>query len=250
MLQPNPITIYLMPWGRVGSNLVNSIMAKGRNVRVYNEPLTRLDTGGRKQNLTAAEVWATQEAWLRTHIIETDHAGPIFLNLAAVHIKDPAAFKTLMEPLSPVYLIHDRHDVVATVISAMRTKAWVQEGAAIGEKRAWAIPKGASVDFKPAIDPEEFLTMTDVVTKGRQIITTLTADKNATTYYYEDLMRDMDGVITDIFAKARIPFTFYEVKSGKFGSDALENMVANASALSHSIRQYNIPTRLQLSKGA
>ena len=239
-----------MPWGRVGSNLVNSIMARGRNVRVYNEPLTRLDTGGRKQNLTAAQVWATQEDWLRAHIIDTDHVGPIFLNLAAVHIKNPTAFKALMAPLDPVYVVHDRHDVVATVISAMRTKAWVQEGAAIGEKRVWAISKGASVEFKPVIDPAEFLTMTGVVTKGRQIIAALTADQNATTYYYEDLMRDMDGVITDIFAKARIPFTSYEVKSGKFGSDALENMVANAPALSHSIIQHNIQTSLQLSKGA
>ena len=243
-----PLTIYLMPWGRVGSNLVNQIMSQGKGVKVYNEPLTRIDTVSRKSDLSLEETWVCQAEWLEKHIINATHKGPIFLNLAAVHIVDPVAFKTLMAPCDPVYVVHDRIDVAATVISAMRTSAWVEEGAQKGVKRSWAIPKGESVNFRPNIPAKNFSKMVGVVDKGRSVIKTVTAGYNTTTYYYEDLFEDMDGVITDIFAKARIPYHSYEVKSAKFGSAFLANMVSNAEELSDVIVKDKIQTELVLAR--
>lgn len=240
------ITIYLMPWGRVGSNLVNSIMAQNRSVKVYNEPLTRIDMEGRKRNLPEAEIWDEQAAWLEENILTQAAPGPIFLNLAAVHIKNPRAFAQLFSEVEPVYIVHDRKDIVATVISAMRTQAWTQEAAEKGEKRSWAIPKGESVDFRPIIPVPDFLEMVGVVELGREIIETVTAGRNATKYFYEDLLFDMDGVITDVFSKACIPFHSYEVRSAKFGSEALENMVGNAGDLSDAIIENRLFTKLEL----
>jgi len=249
MVNKRPVTIYLMPWGRVGSNLVNSIMEQGQNVTVYNEPLTPIDMKCRRQNLSEDETWVQQEIWLKTKILTDKGTHPIFLNLAAVHIKDPKAFTALMAQCDPVYLVHDRHDVVATVVSAMRTQAWVQEGVEKGEKRGWSLPKGGEVKFRPRIEITDFLKMTNVVENGRKIIAQITQGQHATTYYYEDILFDMEGVIVDIFAKARIPYHPYEVKSGKFGSEALADMVENASELSAAIIAQAIPTQLILEDG-
>ena len=246
MTARHPVTVYLMPWGRVGSNLVNSIMGQHAATKVWNEPLTRLDSVGRSKDQSDDEIWQTQADWLKTYILDAAGTGPIFLNLAAVHIKKPIEFVKLLAPTNPVYMVHDRRDVVATVISAMRTNAWVQEGVKIGEKRSWAIPKGASVNFRPYLAPADFKKMVGVVDNGRAIIKTVTEGQNATTYYYEDLMDDMDGVITDVFAKARIPFQNYEVRSAKFGSQYLEDMVANPAELAKVIVASAVPTALIL----
>lgn len=241
-----PLTIYLMPWGRVGSNLVNQIMEQGAGVKVYNEPLTEIDYFSQKENLSREEIWLRQAEWLEKHIINTTRKGPVFLNLAAVHILDPLAFKTLMAPCDPIYIVQDRRDVAATVISAMRTSAWVEEGVKKGEKRNWAIPRGESVNFRPHLPGADFLRMVGLVNSGRRLIASVTAGYNATTYFYEDLFEDMDGVITDIFAKARIPYYRYEVKSAKFGSACLADMVSNPEELSEIITEENIPTELIL----
>lgn len=242
------VTILLMPWGRVGSNLVNGIMALGHDVTVHNEPLTRIDTRGRAGGRTHQQIWDDQQMWLDENIINATSTGPVFLNLAAVHINDPAAFATLMAPCDPTYIVLDRRDVAATVISALRTKAWVDEGAKIGKKRSWAIPKDACVDFRPTIAPKAFLAACQTVENGRKIIANLTEVSGATTYYYEDLMFDMVGVVADIFAKSRITPYRYHVTSGKFGSDTLNDMVANGAQIAQAIIRHAIATRLILPK--
>lgn len=241
-----PVTVLLMPWGRVGSNLVNSIIKQAPNVVVHNEPLTGIDTRGRREGLSRENIAQLQDEWLEEHIVAADHGRPIFLNLAAVHILDPNAFRKRLAPVEPTYVILDRVDVVATVISAMRTSAWVREGQEIGEERSWSIPKGASVDFRPAMDSGEFTNMVDLIDLGRSIIDQVTEGRNATRYLYEDIVNDMDGVMTDIFAKARIPYIRYEIRSAKFGSKALGDMIANPEDITKVIRAKKIATDLLL----
>lgn len=241
-----PVTIYLMPWGRVGSNLVNSIVAQNRKVRVYNEPLTGIETSGRKLGLTNLEIWENQLLWLEANILNNSAKKPVFLNLAAVHILNPTIFAKLLSEINPVYLIQDREDLAATVLSAMRMQAWVQQGIEKGEKRSWAIPKGTAVQFTPMINAEDFLNMVSLIKKGRDIIKQITGDQNATTYFYEDLLMDMDGVINDIIAKAGLQYSPYEVKSSKFGSLAIVDLVKNALEVSQIIVEKKIATKLVL----
>ena len=56
----------------------------------------------------------------------------------------------------------------------------------------------------------------------------------------------MDGVLTDIFTKARIPFQNYEIRSAKFGSKCLVNMVTNPAELTQVIVNNTIPATLIL----
>lgn len=241
-----PVTFLLMPWGRVGSNLVNSIVQQAPGVVVHNEPLTGIDMKGRKAKAAKKTVVGWQNDWLKENVVDIVDGGPIFVNLAAVHILDPGSFARAVAPVSPAFVILDRLDVVATVVSAMRTEEWVREGAEKGEARAWAIPKGESVDFRPSIDPKAFERMVALIDKGRAIIDEVTQGYEATRYLYEDILVDMDGVMTDIFAKARIPYTPYEVRSAKFGSQSLANMIANPEEIAAIVRSKAIGTELIL----
>lgn len=240
------VTILLMPWGRVGSNLVNSIVAQVPGVVVHNEPLTGIDTKGRQKGASEKETAKWQRVWLQENVVEAKDDQPTFVNLSAVHILDPKSFANVMAPARPVYLILDRLDVAATVVSAMRTNAWVSEGAEKGEKRSWTIPKDSSVDFRPSLEPRAFEQMVELVGKGRTIIDEITQGHDVTRYFYEDLLNDMDGVMTDIFAKARLPYTRYEIRSAKFGSKALSDMIANADEISAVIHQKEVMTELLL----
>ncbi len=242
------LTVCLMPWGRVGSNLLNSIIARGRNVVVYNEPLTRIDSRGRKSGESRKQIWTAQRDWLAENIVQPDTDSTVFLNLSAVHVLRAAAFAKLIAPRKPTYIVLDRRDDLATAVSALRTRAWVDEGAAIGEKRTWAIPKDARVDFRPNIDPKALVDAVQIIQNGRDTITQITTAAKATptVYYYEDLVFDMTGVVADVFAKSRIPFYGFDVKSGKFGSARLADMVANPDALAKTVADHAIATQLEL----
>ena len=247
-LEKGITTLNLMPWGRVGSNLVNSILEKSSlNLTIFNEPLTGIDTRGKNANQNNETRWNAQVDWLEQNMINRDLTRGLYINLSAIHIIKSAEFRKLMRPHIDNYIVQDRRDVVATVLSAMRTQAWVDEGAKLGEKRNWAIPSNQSISFRPRLSISQFKKFVTIVAKGRQVISTILQDQTSTTYYYEELVSDMDGVILDILHKSGAENFNYSIKSGKFGSDHLSDMILNHEVFSNYIIENKIPTILELS---
>lgn len=239
------ITVLLMPWGRVGSNLVNSIVQKSRSCRVWNEPLTAVRTKVIGGGGTQPDVWPAQLEWMREHIGKSNEER-IFLNLNANALGDAAAFKDYMAGFSPNYLILDRHDDLATAVSALRTRAWVNEAAEKGETRSWSIPKGLEVQFRPFINPLNLKAAFANIERGRNNIAEITQDAGAKSFFYEQLVEDMKSVITEILAEAGIPAYDFKVTSGKFGSTKLSDMVENAEELMQIATERGISTELSV----
>lgn len=238
------IVILLMPWGRVGSNLVNGVVLRAKSLRVFNEPLTGIQTRTLSEGGRLEDVWANQEGWIEDNMLARPQ--DMFLNLAANSIMNPARFRDLVAPLCPRYLILDRQDDAAVAVSALRTEEWVAEGAANGEKRTWSIPRGLAVQFRPYISPARLLAARNIIRRGRDNIGIICSSGLATRYYYEDIILDMRGVISDILVKSGIPAYDFQVVTEKFGSPRLEDMVANAAELGEVIRSERISTSLVL----
>ncbi|MDO5620274.1 MAG: hypothetical protein Q4G24_02250 [Paracoccus sp. (in: a-proteobacteria)] len=234
--------IFLMPWGRVGSNLVNSIIQSSRAMRVFNEPLTGIMTRTVQAGGSGDEIWKNQREWLETEMLPGQR--DTFLNLAANCIAEPDTFRDIMAPLAPTYLVLDRKDDLATAISALRTEAWVSEGREKGEHRSWAIPKGQAVDFRPVIPVGRLRQALTIIRQGRDHIQRITQHKIPVTYYYEDLVEDMAGTLTDILYRCGIPRFDFEVRSAKFGDADLSKMVGNAAEIFDEVRRDNIRTAL------
>lgn len=231
-----------MPWGRVGSNLVNGIVAGTRRLRVWNEPLTGLRTRCLAAGGSAQEVWDLQAAWVAEHLLAGD--GDRFVNLAADSVERPEALRDLLAPLRPVFLVLDRRDDLATAVSALRMEAWVREGLRAGEARGWALPRGQRLEFRPHIPPDRLSGALATIARGRAALELILGEGARTRYFYEDLLADLPGVAADVLARCGLPAYDFEVRSARFGADRLAEMVANPGEIAAFARARGVATRL------
>ena len=235
--------VMLMPWGRVGSNLVNDIVRQaGRSV--YNEPLTGVETRGRRAGLGDGAIASAQADWLRDNL-KTD-AAPWFLNLAALSVSEPEATAAYLDQFDPIWIILDRQDIPATVLSSLRIEAWVAEGRRIGEHRGWAIPRGQNKGFRPTIAADDLRRVMRYVDLGRVAMERMVQGRQVRRYWYEDILLDLQGTVTDILHQIGLGTTLPQPRTGRFGTDHLSSMVANPAELACVIREAGVETRLIL----
>lgn len=236
------LVILLMPWGRVGSNMVNGIVQRSKAMKVWNEPLTGVQTRVIGAGGTLADVWPAQEEWLMENILtaETD----IFLNVAANSVADAAAFRETVRPLAPVHLVLDRRDDLATALSSLRTEEWVREGIAIGEQRNWSIPSGQSVNFRPNIDASKLKAAIAIIRQGRDNIATITEGYDTARYSYEELVSDMAGVVGDMLQRSGIPPYPFKAGTEKFGAGSLSKMVSNPQEIMDTANELGVESEL------
>ena len=125
--------------------------------------------------------------------------------------------------------MHDVYVVLARArvrcVSSARVSAWVAEGAARGEKRNWAIQ--SDVDFRPEIDPEKVRQNLQNVSEGRAIMHELVGIQTHLALYYEDMIHDLDGCMSDILRRVGVPRNPFRITSRKFGSSDLHRLVGN-----------------------
>ncbi len=235
------LAVLLMPWGRVGSNLVNAVVQRSKARKVWNEPLTGVQTRVIGAGGSLGDVWPAQRAWIEENLFE--NPGSIFLNVAANSVGDPAGFRDIVGPLDPSYIVLDREDDLATAVSALRTEAWVREGAEIGEQRSWSIPSGEAVTFRAHIPPDRLLAAYRIILKGRENIGIITEGRPTVRFTYEDLVARMPQVITAILEAADIPLYDFKVTTAKFGSNRLSDMVSNPDEVMRTAEEAGIATR-------
>tara|TARA_R110002072_G_scaffold139230_1_gene282645 strand:- start:485 stop:1207 length:723 start_codon:yes stop_codon:yes gene_type:complete len=218
-----PLTLILMPWGRVGSNMVLNAIAHFHKADVYNEMLTRIATMYASEPLPV--IAAHQADWLAQHATRATLKRPTVVNHAALSTADPQGFVDWMERESPQIITLDRHDDLSVALSSARVAAWVAEGAARGEKRNWAIQ--TDVDFRPDIDPAVVRKNLESVSKGRAMLYDLVGSQSHLALYYEDLILDLDGCMSDILRRVGVARNPFRISSRKFGGSDLHKLVGN-----------------------
>lgn len=237
----HPLTLLLMPWGRVGSNMVNAALSELR-VGVFNETLTGIES--RNAGQPQSVIVDAQITWLSERLAPQALDGPTFLNHAAISTPDPGRMREWIRHRSPQLVTLDRADDAAVALSSARAEAWIAQGQASGEKRNWSISRRA--EFRPRIDPEILRRNLEIVREGRRIMAGLVAGLPVLGLYYEDLVADMAGAMAAILRQAGIGWGPFSIRTSRFGSDRLAQMVANPDELAAVIRKDGAPTRLIL----
>ncbi len=237
------LVVLLMPWGRVGSNLVNGVVQRSKAMKVWNEPLTAVQTVVVGQGGSRADIAAAQFNWIKENLESA--TTDIFLNIAANSIEDPNQMGSLLWDLKPTFICLDRKDDLATAISALRTEQWVREGALIGEKRAWSIPSGLSVSFRPHIEASRLRAAINIIREGRRKMAIITGQSQCKTFFYEDLVADMGGTITTILTAAAIPAYDFKISTAKFGSSNLADMLENHEEIRTVAEELGLSTKLE-----
>lgn len=237
----HPLTLLLMPWGRVGSNMINAAMT-GLHVRVFNETLTGIES--RHAGQPRSVIADAQITWLNEKLAPQALDGPTFLNHAAISTMDTGRIREWIRHRSPQLVTLDRADDAAVALSSARAEAWIAKGRALGDKRNWSISSRA--EFRPRIDPEILHRNLGIVREGRQIMAGLVTGHPVLRLYYEDLVADMAGAMAAILRHAGIGWGPFSIRTSRFGSDHLAQMVANPEELAVIIREDGAPTRLIL----
>lgn len=235
----HPLGLLLMPWGRVGSNMVNAALA-GAGVKVFNEPLTGIASRSRGQPREA--VAAAQMAWLADSLAPEALEQPALLNHAALSSADPAALRDWIAARGVRVVTLDRGDDAAVALSSARSEAWIAEGAALGEARNWSIARG--VRFTPRIAPDKLLANLEHVREGRRIMAELVAGRPVLHLFYEDLVADMDGAMAALMRHLGLAWRPFDIRTSRFGADSLAQMVANPDELAAVLRADGGPTAL------
>lgn len=227
-----PLTLLLMPWGRVGSNMVNAALT-GLGARVHNEPLTGIASHHKAEGQAA--IASAQMAWLAETLAPVCIDRPTVLNHAALSTADPAAMRDWIGARGARLVTLDRGDDAAVALSSLRVEAWIAEGEARGEKRNWSISRG--VTFTPHLPPHRLARNLALVREGRRIMAELVGTRPALRLFYEDLTADMDGAMAALLRHAGIPWRPFRIQTSRFGSDDLARMVANPEELAEVLRK-------------
>lgn len=229
----HPLGLLLMPWGRVGSNMIN-IALDDLGVQVFNEQLTLIASRGREQGQPREAIATEQMRWLAEALAPENLTRPGLLNHAALSTADPAAMRDWIAARGPRLVTLDRGDDAAVALSSARVEAWIAEGAARGEKRRWAITRG--VRFRPRIDPDQLRHNLANVREGRRIMAELVGDRPVLRLFYEDLLADMDGAMAALMRRIGVDWRPYRIMTSRFGADSLAQMVANPEDIAAVLR--------------
>ena len=233
----------LMPWGRVGSNLVTSSLMASADIEIDNEPTTRLKTFGLRKGLSSATIAAQQLEHLSSFRAANRDAG------AAVGLK--LSYRSLIAPhyymerlaglgFRPIIIL--RHNFLRCAVSQLRAVARAE--AQDKGQRIWRSPWAVAVDEpKPGpthIDTGEAIRLTHEFEKYHWAL----LDSAATHFgdaavhiEYRELAADPEATIRKLVALIGLPSPGRVcVPEQKATSDSLSDDITNYAEFAQAIQ--------------
>lgn len=225
--KPLPIRFILfMPWGRVGSNLLFSILQKSAALKSNNEGLNPLRTA------------AEQEAWLRdfyeldSPITSKTHIGSK-QNLYAVHDLD-AVSRLLRE--GSVRIVRLRRDnIVKAAVSQMRAKKYADMTASETGVARWGIRPGHEPLGSTALDPRVLMRRIRTMEEQHKRLMSAFANEAVLDVEYEEINESLESVVASVRRYLALPETKFEVPFVKATPDNLRHAISNFAEVRKSL---------------
>ncbi|MCA0918755.1 hypothetical protein [Pseudooceanicola nanhaiensis] len=167
MVGPHAPFVLLMPWGRVGSNLVTSALAQRAEVRIQNEPTTRIRTYGHRRGRSRDHMRDQQFLHLRGVVARAQRTSLVLgLKLSYRSLLAPEAYLGELSAARFRVVLMVRENALKCAVSQMRALARAQ---AAQDDAPWQSPWSIGLtEPKPGpseIDPEEAIRLTHVFAK-------------------------------------------------------------------------------------
>ena len=204
--------LLLMPWGRVGSNLVFEILRQSAPMKLANE------------SLNGVRSWDAQARWFaqfyETATPATAHAF-IGSKQNMLAVRDDAAFAQLCRAAGLRIVRLRRASILKTAVSQMRAEEHAKT------TKSWAVKRGGPTLGACAIDPALLLKRLRIMEACDARLSALFAPEETLDIAYEELAAALAPTIARVRAHLGVPQTPYKVPFDKATPDRLADAIVN-----------------------
>ncbi len=238
----------LMPWGRVGSNLVTAALATSGHVKIDNEPTTRISTLGHNDGLSRDVIGQQQFAHLRAfkeHHQDADTA--VGLKLSHRSLMSPRKYLKDLVDADFRLVVMLRSNFLKCAVSQLRAldRAQLQTN----WQSPWAVARTEPKPGPTRIDPDEAIRLFKVFKKHQKALLDTVAcvrAPDAMQIEYSRLAADPEATIRDVFStigmaqpeRIRIPHK-------KATSDDLADDITNYPEFAQRVRDAGLDAFLE-----
>ena len=213
----------LMPWGRVGSNLLMAILRQSAPMKLQSEQLIQLKTD------------ADQEKWFAEfYEIGADQPSALFIGSKQnlLSIRDFEAMRARITDYG-IRLVRLRRDnLVKTAISQMRAEQYADKMERETGKRVWALKAGAERLGPTEIDPDVLVRRIGLIERTQsQLMDGFEAGK-VLDLEYEEINRSVENVAGRLRSFLDVPGNpKYRIPHAKATPDDVHTSIANLGAV-------------------
>jgi len=208
----------LMPWGRVGSNLLISILRQSAAMKLANENLNGLRTA------------EEQAAWFR-EFYEEDAAQPsrafIGSKQAMMAVRDATAMTAMLRRAGVRVVRLRRDNLVKAAVSQMRAEAHAEKLRRETGEGPWAIKKGMAPPEPSALDIDLLLKRIGIMEQKHHALMAAFAPEEVLDIEYEEINTALDDVVRRVRDYLDVPQKPYEVPFIKATPDKLKDAIVN-----------------------
>lgn len=210
----------LMPWGRVGSNLMLSALRQSAQMKLENENLIVLpDAAGQSAWFHAFYETASNPQW-------TKYIGckQNFLSFA-----DPAQMKALMAEHGVKVVRMRRDDLVKAAVSQMRGEQYAKWSEKKYGEILWSPRSHTEIMGPTEIDPTVLLGRIATMGDAHARLMASFAPGEVFDVEYEEINRNLNDVVHRVRDYIGVPQKPFELRFRKMTPDNLEDAIVNLS---------------------
>lgn len=151
--------VLLMPWGRVGSNLVAATLGRRSNVRIDNEPTTRIRTYGERDGISSQDQAKRQRVELENFLARPPDLRAEGLKLSFRSLLDPQAYLSRLRTANVPLVLMTRQNHLKCAVSQLRARVRA-EADDISWQSPWAVQAQEPKPGPVSLDPDEVIRLT------------------------------------------------------------------------------------------
>ncbi len=210
--------VLLMPWGRVGSNLLFAILRQSAPMKLANESLNGLRTADE------------QDSWFRD-FYETDGEAPAHAFIGSkqnmLAVRDDARMVNAIRGAHLRVVRLRRRNLVKAAVSQIRAEQYAQKMERETGERSWAIKKGRPTLGPSTIDPDLLIKRIAIMEGCDRRLTAAFAPAESLDIEYEDIDASLDAVVGRLRDYLAVPQVPFKVPFDKATPDRLEEAIVN-----------------------
>jgi hypothetical protein len=226
----------VMPWGRVGSNLIFDIVSQSGRLKLDNEKLTQIKSRDE------------QIAWFHDfyEIGNETPSRPHIGSKQSIHsIRDLGEFHRLFLANNVRIIRIKRDNPVKTAVSQMRAEEYARKTLQETGVARWGVLRGKEPLGAIDIDPEKLLSRVRIVEAEQKRLLDGFSGTEILDIEYEEIRSSLDDVVRrvrDFLGLSHRPFT---LKFDKATPDNLESAISNFAEVRHSLSANGYGNHLQ-----